>query len=294
MKQIVYAMPQDQPLADALAQRRRMARFAVKLHRFPDGETLVRVEEPPIGAEAIIVCTLNRPDEKTLPLLMAACTLRELGAGRVGLVAPYLAYLRQDARFHAGEAVSSRIFGQLLGGYFDWVVTVDPHLHRLHGLADAGMPQGWVVSAAPALATWLAAHVERPLLIGPDRESAPWVEAVAALLGAPAAVAAKHRLGDREVRVQLPDLSSWPGRRPVLLDDIISSGHTLLQAIEGLRDLGAPAPWCVAVHGLFADDALASLRAAGAAGVVTTNSVPGETARIDLSEILAAALPAAD
>jgi len=284
-------MPGNQSLADALAHRRRMARLALDLHRFPDGEGLVRVAEPPVDAEAIIVCTLNRPDEKTLPLLMAADTLRELGAGRVGLVAPYLAYLRQDARFRPGEAVSSGIFGRLLAEHFDWQITVDPHLHRLRSLAEAGMPQGRAISAAPALAAWVHAHVERPLLIGPDRESAPWVERVAALIAAPAVVATKHRLGDHEVQVRFPDLSHWPGHCPVLLDDIISSGHTLLTSIEGLRALGMPAPWCVAVHGLFADGALERLRAAGVAGVVTTNSVSGETAQIDLSELLAAALP---
>jgi Ca2+-transporting ATPase len=80
---------------------------------------------------------------------------------------------------------------------------------------------------------------------------------------------------------------------PIFADSaiIISSGHTLLTSIEGLRALGMPAPWCVAVHGLFADGALERLRAAGVAGVVTTNSVSGETAQIDLSELLAAALP---
>jgi len=291
VRHAVYAMPGNQDLADALARRRRMARLALDLHRFPDGEGLVRVEEPPAGAEAIIVCTLNRPDEKILPLLMAADTLRELGANRVGLVAPYLAYLRQDARFRSGEAVSSGIFGRLLAEHFDWQVTVDPHLHRLRSLADAGMLQGRAISAAPALAGWLREQVRLPLLIGPDEESAPWVESVGALMAAPAVVATKRRLGDREVQVQLPDLSRWPGHSPVLLDDIISSGHTLLRSIEGLRALGMPAPWCVAVHGLFADDALERLRAAGVAGVVTTNSVPGETARIDLSELLAAALP---
>lgn len=291
MTRTVYAMPGNEALADALARHRQLPRGALELHRFPDGESLVRVEGPPADGEAIVVCTLDRPDAKTLPLLMAAETLRELGARRVGLVAPYLAYMRQDARFHPGEAVSSRLFGRLLAQRFEWLVTVDPHLHRHRNLAEAGMPHGRAVSAAPAMAAWLQAHVARPLLIGPDEESAPWVEGVAALVAAPVAVAGKRRLGDREVRVSLPDLSRWHDRVPVLLDDIISSGRTLLDAIAGIRAAGLPAPWCVAVHGLFADDALACLRSAGVAGVVVTNSVPGDNAGIDLAGILAAALP---
>jgi ribose-phosphate pyrophosphokinase len=287
----VYAMPGNEPLADGLARCLQLPRHALGLHRFPDGESLVRVAEPPAAGEAIVVCTLDRPDAKLLPLLMVAETLRELGARRVGLVAPYLAYMRQDRRFHPGEAVSSRLFGRLLADRFEWLVTVDPHLHRFHTLAEAGMPGGRAVSAAPALASWLRAHVERPLLIGPDEESTPWVESVAALIAAPFVVATKNRFGDREVRVDLPDLSPWRDRVPVLLDDMISSGHTLLDAIDGLRVAGLPAPWCVAVHGLFADDALARLRAAGVVGVVTTNSVSGEVAGIDVTDVLAAALP---
>jgi ribose-phosphate pyrophosphokinase len=293
MNRAVYAMPGNEALADALAGWRGLPRHALEVHRFPDGESLVRVDAPPAGGEAIMVCTLHHPDDKLLPLLMAAATLRELGAGRVGLVAPYLAYMRQDARFHPGEAISSRIFGRLLDERFDWLVTVDPHLHRHHSLAEAGLPRGRVVAAAPALAAWLRANVQRPLLIGPDEESAQWVERVAALAKAPAVVAAKRRFGDRDVRVSLPDLSMWRDRQPVLLDDIIASGHTLLESIAGMRGAGWPAPLCVAVHGLFADTALARLRDAGTPTVVTTNSVPGETAMVDLSADLAAALPEA-
>jgi len=291
MTRAFYALPGNEALAEALARRHDAPLLALDVHRFPDGESLVRVEPPPAEGEAVLVCSLHQPDEKTVPLLMAAATLRELGAARVGLVAPYLAYMRQDARFRPGEAISSRIFGQLLQERFDWLVTVDPHLHRIHSLAEAGMPQGKVVAAAPALAAWLRENVERPLLIGPDEESAQWVERVGALAAAPAVVATKQRFGDRDVRVRLPDLSLWRQRQPVLVDDIISSGHTLLETIAGMRAAGWAAPVCMAVHGLFGGDALARLRAAGVPDVVTTNSVPGETARIDLSADLAAALP---
>lgn len=291
MRPVLYAMPGNQALAEGLARRRGIARLDLQLHRFPDGEARVRVQPPPAGSEAMVVCTLNRPDDKILPLLMVAATLREVGAGAVGLIAPYLAYLRQDRRFRPGEAVSSVIFGRLLATYFDWQITVDPHLHRLHSLAQAGMPHGSAVSAAPALAGWIRAHVPRPLLIGPDEESAQWVEPVAGLLAAPVVVAQKRRCGDREVALQLPDITRWRGLTPVLLDDIASSGETLLRAARDLRRLGWPAPWCVLVHGLLVANARQRLRAAGVAGIITTNSVPAATAQIDLSAILAAALP---
>ncbi|WP_164119514.1 ribose-phosphate pyrophosphokinase-like domain-containing protein, partial [Stenotrophomonas maltophilia] len=79
---------------------------------------------------------LAQPNEKILPLIFAAATARELGAARVGLVAPYLAYMRQDRRFNPGEAVTSRQMAHLVSGAFDWMVTVDPHLHRYSDLSE--------------------------------------------------------------------------------------------------------------------------------------------------------------
>jgi ribose-phosphate pyrophosphokinase len=84
-----------------------------------------------------------------LPLLFAADTARDLGARRIGLVAPYLAYMRQDIRFHAGEAVTSRTFAAILSRHLDWLVTVDPHLHRYHELSEIYRIPTQVVHAAP-------------------------------------------------------------------------------------------------------------------------------------------------
>lgn len=291
MNRALYALPGNESFAALLAMHAALPRHALDLHRFPDGETLVRVDRPPPDGEAILVCTLDRPDPKLLPLLMAAATLRELGAKRVGLVAPYLAYMRQDIRFNPGEAVSSLIFGRLLDEAFDWLVTVDPHLHRHHSLAEAGMPHGIVVHAAPQLAAWIRSNVRQPLIVGPDGESAQWAHEVAALVGAPAVIADKQRDGDRNVKVNLPGLYRWAGYTPILLDDIIASGHTMLENIHVLRAAGLPTPVCVGVHGVFAGDARDVLRQAGVASVVTSNSIAGDTALIDLSELVAEALP---
>ena len=85
---------------------------------------------------AVIVCSLQHADETILPLVFAAGTMRELGATRVGLVAPYLAYMRQDRRFHEGEAVSAVHFATLVSRSVDWMVTVEPHLHRVATLGE--------------------------------------------------------------------------------------------------------------------------------------------------------------
>lgn len=286
----LYAMPGNEASADRLALHTGLPRRELQVHRFPDGESLVRLAAPPAGGDAAIVCTLVDPDAKVVPLLMAAATVRELGAARVGLVTPYLAYMRQDTRFHPGEAVSARIFGKLLGDAFDWLVTVDPHLHRYHSLGQAYALDARVVHAASRIAAWINRHVDSPLIIGPDGESAQWVGDVAHRLGAPFVVASKQRHGDRDVRVTLAGIEQWNGHTPVLVDDIISSGHTMIETLRSLDLKTSPAPVCIGVHGVFAAGAVEQLRAAGAGRIVTSNSIDGDTAQIDISRDIAEVL----
>lgn len=288
----VLALPGSDAQATALAAGLGASMVPAEIRRFPDEETYVRLAGDVADADLVVVCSLDRPDGKFLALDFAAATARELGARSVGLVAPYLAYMRQDIRFHDGEAVTSRLFAVLLSRAFDWLVTVDPHLHRWKALSDIyGIPTR-VVHAAPLLSRWIHDNVADPLLVGPDRESAQWVAAVATEAGAPHVVLEKVRHGDRSVDISVPDVAQWRGRTPVLVDDIISSGHTMSETIRGLREAGLRAPVCVGVHGLFAGDAHRQLREAGAASVVTTDTVPNADAAIDVSDALAQAVAA--
>jgi len=286
----LYAMPGNEVFTEALARHCGYPRRALSVHGFPDGETLLQMEAPAPGDVAILVCTLDRPDPKLWPLMMAASTARELRASRVCLVAPYLAYMRQDARFHPGEAVSARIFGHWLYDTFDGLVTVDPHLHRCRHIADIYPRPVRVVHVAAELAAWIALHVDKPLIIGPDEESGQWVNMLANLLCAPSIVARKERRGDREVEIRLPELDQWTGYTPVLLDDIIASGQTMLQTLRHLRDR-ASKPVCVAVHGVFADGALEGFSGEPGVEIVTSNSITrGETTQVDISKPVADAV----
>jgi ribose-phosphate pyrophosphokinase len=245
----------------------------LELRGFPDGECYLRLECDPAGREVILLCSLDRPDAKTLAMLFAAATCRELGARRVGLAAPYLAYMRQDIRFRPGEAITSRYYAAILSAHLDWLVTVDPHLHRYDSLAEIYTIPSRSVAAAPALAAWLGANVARPLLIGPDEESSQWVSKVAEGVGAPWLTLVKIRNGDRDVAVSVPRLEEYRDRTPVLLDDIVSTGTTMAAALAHVCAQGFEAPVCMAVHGIFAGDALAQLQAAGAGRIVSSNTV---------------------
>ena len=288
MTPLIFALAGNEAMAASLAAALRWDVGHVDTRRFPDGETYLRFVTSPDRREVAVVCTLDRPDDKIIPLLFAAATARELGAAGVGLVAPYLAYMRQDRRFKPGEAVTSREVARLLSEAFDWMVTVDPHLHRYGSLGEIYAIPTRVAHAAPLISAWISGNVAAPLIVGPDRESEQWVAAVARDAGAPWSVLEKVRRGDRDVEISLEDLGAWTGRSPVLVDDIVSSGRTMLEAIRLLVARGWAAPVCVAVHGLFADGA--DLLSQPGVRLVTTNSVPHPTNAIDVAPLLADAI----
>lgn len=282
---LILPMPGNEAMAQAMAGHGGGEVGRIETRRFPDGERYVRILNDAAGRDVDIVCTLADPDPQLAGLIFVAATARELGARSVRLVAPYLAYMRQDARFQPGEAVSAPIFARLISGVFDALVTIDPHLHRIHALGEIYAIPARALQAAPLLADWVRANVASPLLVGPDAESAQWVAAVAAHAGAPQLVLAKTRRGDRDVSIEMPDAQRFAGRTPVLVDDMISSGHTMIEAAAALRAQGFAAPWCVTVHALF--DAATEARLQGVmAGIVSTDSVPHPTNAIGVAALL--------
>ncbi|MEY4640905.1 MAG: hypothetical protein RLZZ227_899 [Pseudomonadota bacterium] len=249
---------------------------------FPDGETSLRVTSVVEGRACIIVANLTRPDARFLPLCFLATTLRELGATQVGLVAPYLCYMRQDKRFNDGEAVTSRIFAELLSTQVDWLVTVDPHLHRYHVLDEIYPIPSRVVHGAPVLAEYLRGQRDL-LLVGPDVESEQWVAGLAAASGHPFVIGTKVRSGDRAVEVQLPDLARFKGRSAVIVDDVVASGYTLLQCFRVLRAAGFTEIDCACVHGLFAEHSDRMLLDNGIRRLITTNTLPHPSNNVDVT-----------
>lgn len=286
---VILPMPGNENFAAALAAQGGWRLGEMETRRFPDGESYVRVRSDVRGSIVEIVCTLARPDEAFLPLVFAADAVRDLGATEVNLVAPYLAYMRQDRRFKPGEAVTSRSFARLVSTTFDRLTTIDPHLHRYRSLSELYSIGGQVLHAASALADWIAAKVRDPLIIGPDEESEQWVSAVAGRVGAPHVVLRKVRHGDRDVEIVVPDLSGFGGRRPVLIDDIASSGRTMSEAARQLVRRGLDRPVCAVVHGVFADDAYDRLSAV-AERIVSTDSIPHRSNAIALAPLVADAI----
>lgn len=290
MKPIVFFFPDDSALARGLIAALEGTEGSLIWHRFPDRESLMTLQGDCTGRDVIIVCTLTDPDSKALPLYFCAATARSMGARRVGLVAPYLAYMRQDRQFADGQTHSARDFARFISASFDWLITVDPHLHRLKSLSEVFTIPAMAVSAMPAVEAWIRQSVARPVIVGPDRESAQWAERVGRSLDAPWIVLEKTRSGDRDVTISAPDPGIIRSHTPVIIDDIVSSGHTLAKALSGLGALGTPLVTCVIVHALFSDGAQATLLAAGARKIVSTNTVVHDTNAIDIGPLIAEAV----
>lgn len=281
----VFAFPECADPAARLARALGVDCREVTLRSFPDGESLVSITQP--SETALLYRSLDSPNEKIFELLLAASALHGGGARHLVLVIPYLAYMRQDVAFQEGEAVSQRVLGQLLAGTCDALVTIDPHLHRIGSLSEI-MPQieAVAISAAPVLSEALTGD-DNPLLVGPDRESRPWLEAIAGPRQFEVLLGEKRRIGDRQVELHIPGVQRAAGRRVVLVDDVISSGTTLQAAARLLRQAGAQSIEALATHCLASEEDLRRLHEAGITSIRSTDSVESECGDIPVASILA-------
>ncbi|MFT3856869.1 MAG: ribose-phosphate diphosphokinase [Aquabacterium sp.] len=283
----------EQAPACRLAAALGLPAVCMERHRFPDEELRLRLPVDDAGRlppHLVIYRSLDRPNDKLIELMLVAREARKLGAMHLTLVAPYLAYMRQDIAFHPGEIVSQRIVGGFLGELFDAVVTVDPHLHRISRLDEAiPIPHAISLSGAPMLARLIAQHLARPLLIGPDAESRQWIETAAGAQGFDFGVCTKERHGDHEVEIVLPELD-FTGRHVVLLDDVASSGRTLAVACRQILAKQAATVDVAVTHALFAGDALDVIRAAGVRHVWSTDCIAHDSNAIEMAPMLADAV----
>lgn len=281
---LLFAL-KSHPLMRLLCEKLPTGQGRLQIRNFPDGESHLKIISAVKDRHCMVLADLSHPDGKFLPLVFLGETLKELGAKSVGLVAPYLSYMRQDRRFVEGEAVTSRIFASLVSAHFDWLVTVDPHLHRYHSLDEIYTIPSRVVQGAPVLADWLAGE-KNIFLVGPDAESEQWVSRISELCGHPFVIGEKQRHGDRSVTITLPDLTPYQGSAGVIIDDVIASGHTVLECLRALKAGGIDTVDCACIHGIFADNIDRVLLDSGLRQLLSCNTVLHETNLLDISTLL--------
>ncbi|MDI1354252.1 MAG: ribose-phosphate pyrophosphokinase [bacterium] len=286
MKPLFFAFPGNEDLLLKLVAQQPAERGIADFRQFPDGETYVRIDSELKNRQVVIVCTLHQPDTKFLLLHFFSKIAREMGCAKITLISPYLGYMRQDKIFKVGEGLTSTYFAHLVSSCVDELITIDPHLHRIASLNKIYTIPCRAMQAAVHIARWITQHVPNPLLIGPDSESEQWVSDVAIKAKAPFVVLQKIRTGDKEVRVSVPNVQAYAGVTPVLVDDIISTGKSMMETILHLKKINLSAPVCVGIHAVFAPGAYQELLATGASRVVTCNTIPHESNQIDISDLL--------
>ncbi|TAH40104.1 MAG: ribose-phosphate pyrophosphokinase [Bacteroidetes bacterium] len=286
MKTILFALPGNEKLTDTLTKHLNAERGESTIRNFPDGESYIQIRSEVKNKRVVLVCTLNDPDTKFLPLYFFSKTAKDLGADCTCLIAPYLAYMRQDKRFQPGEAITSKYFGELISHFSETLVTVDPHLHRRSNLTEIYSIPSQVVHAADHISNWINQHVHNPVLVGPDSESEQWVSEVAKNAMAPFIVLQKIRHGDKDVEVSIPQVQEFKNCTPVLVDDIISTARTMIETVRHLNSLKMKAPICIGVHAVFSGNAYKELSNSGVKDIITCNTIPHESNQIDISNLL--------
>jgi len=288
---IIHSLPSSSRDAARLASRLGLPFQEIAIHGFPDGE--IRVTAGPAAPATIIYASLDRPNEKLIALTFAAEALRRGGARRLILLAPYLCYMRQDTAFHEGEAISQKAIGALIAGCVDRVITVDAHLHRTPdiGAVFPGIDAD-NLSAMPAIAATLRKTGLDPatIVVGPDTESQPWVSDLAGRLGLSHIVAQKTRRGDRSVEIGFADPTRLAGHPALIVDDIVSSGGTMISCARALAAAGATTIDAIVTHALFPKQLCRDMIQSGIRSIRSTHSVPHSTNAIMLDNLFIDAL----
>ena len=287
---LIVSCSHGRHLGNLIAKRLHAKHSSLVIDKFPDGELRLRFDANLNGKiVALIQSFYQNTSDCLIEIILAAKTADELGAKKVILIAPYFPYLRQDKRFHKGEAISQEIIADLIGKYFDAVFVMDPHLHRTKKLRQIFKIKAEKLTANNLIAQYIKKNIKNPVIIGPDEESYKWARNVAEMLGVESRILRKKRYSSYHVKVTLNKKIDLNGKDVVIVDDIISTGHTILETVKILMKLGAKNIYCICVHGIFADDSLSKLKKAGIK-VVSTNTIPNKTARIDVSGVIADSL----
>lgn len=277
-------------LGSLIAKKSKVKHSSLHVDKFPDNELRVRFDSSLKNKNVALVQSFyGNISDCIIEVILAAKTAKGLGAKKVSLIAPYFPYMRQDKSFHKGEAISQIIITGLIDKYFDAVYLMDPHLHRKNKLENIFKIKSKKLTANGLIAAYIKKHIKNPVVIGPDEESYKWARNVAEMIGAESMILNKKRYSSYHVEIKLNKKINLRNKNAVIVDDIISTGNTILETAKILRRLGAKKIHCICIHGIFASNALSKLKKAGI-NVISTNTIPNKVARIDVSGVIAESL----
>jgi len=284
---IVIGCSHGKHIGKKIAKRAKKRYSELFVEKFPDNELHIKFNVNVKKQKVVLVQSFyGSVDSCLMEVIFAAKTAKELGASRVSLMAPFFPYMRQDKKFTNGEVVSVRILGKLLSKIVDEIFILDPHLRKDKTLKDVFSIPAHKLTANPLVVKYIENKIKRALIVGPDAGSYKWAKKTSKLIGCESTVLRKKRHSARNVEVHLQEEVDIEGKNLVLVDDMISTGNTLIKTIIALKKIGVKKVTCIAVHGIFVEHALDELRKTGAK-IVTSNSIPNKVAKIDVSGLFA-------
>lgn len=283
---IIISLSHGLHIANKIAKKLKKTYSKLETTHFPDSEIKLKFNVNVKNKVVVLVQSFyGNINDCVIETLFAAETARDLGAKKIILVAPYFPYLRQDKRFNPGECISLRTIAKNIDEDIDEIFIIDPHLHREKTLKHIFKIKSHKLTANPLIVDYIKKKIKNPVIIGPDWESYKWARKCAEKIGCNSAIMEKKRYSARKVRVTLNKKIDIKSKNLIFIDDMISTGHTLLEATKAMKKLGAKKVTCFAVHGILVENALNKLKKAGAT-VITSNTIPNKVAKIDVSELI--------
>ena len=277
----------------------------VEIRKFPDGERYLRITEEVAEEVTIIQSTGYPQDENLMELLFMISNLKDLGAKKVRVVVPYMGYARQEKRFNPGETISAKIVCQLIqAAGADEFITFNIHEECVLNFFDIPARN---ISAMPALAEYLNKKFfkkenAKPLIIAPDKGAYGFAQEISEIIGCDCTYLTKVRLGPDKVETKIVDVrcdsesdntvnvDSVKGMHAIIVDDIIATGGTIVNAINILKQYGASSVDVCCVHPILTNNGATRIYAAGANKIIGTNSLSSDTSRVSLAKSIADAL----
>ena len=280
----------SEDLAKKLAKKLKANFISSDLRIFPDGESKITINAKPKKGKIVVVNSTYPPVDSNLMQTLSLISKAKQFSSDVVSVIPYLGYARQDREFLPGEIVTLSVITKLLmAAGASEVIVVD--IHSEAGLIHFEIPVK-NVSAVPELAShFKKMNLKDPLVVSPDLGGTARAKEFARSYGTDFIALKKQR--DRKtgkVEIMTLDLDGVKGRDLVLVDDMISTGGSIVKAAEFLRKQKCGKVYVACTHALLIDNAEKKIRKAGVSGIISANTIPRKTSVVDVSGTIAKAI----